>query len=308
MIVARLLVALLIPFGLVLIFNQQCNAFWLRLWGPCSHDRQFDISAELPYKAIAFETGFVLPKNTFQAISHDAVCRPGYRAYGECPRAVVDSLGKLIVDKMLFVACVGPVRSLLINTARVRAAIEWVAHKILRRPNYRVSTSLDAETAGVLMIMELVLVFGFAVPVLLPITVMSFLLHAVAFQVNINSQGTTFEREDQHPVEYLWFSLLLGAGLTAWMFAECEWVGRILVLAGMPVCAVLGVLVAEVVSRMFGTEQDTAEQLALSLLDESDDHDDHGEADSGGHWAVDPRVKNALRSARLEIEQGQMGL
>ena len=53
MIVARLLVSVLVPFVMVVIFNQQCNAFWLQLWRPCTEDSStFDISLTLPFQIV----------------------------------------------------------------------------------------------------------------------------------------------------------------------------------------------------------------------------------------------------------------
>ena len=53
MIGARLLVSVLVPFVMVIIFNQQCNAFWLQLWRPCTVDSStFDISLTLPWQIV----------------------------------------------------------------------------------------------------------------------------------------------------------------------------------------------------------------------------------------------------------------
>ena len=107
------------------------------------------------------------------------------------------------------------------------------------------STDLDTEVAGTVMLLELVLVLGFTVPMLLPVAAAAMALHAIAFEINVKYQGAVLMHEARPPIRYLHFSLLLGAGLVLWMFAECGWAGRFLVFVGMPLSGVLGGLTPE---------------------------------------------------------------
>ena len=68
---------------------------------------------------------------------------------GECPRAIIDSVGKLLFEKLVFTAAVGPVRLLLLNTPAAVRARQWVVHTILRRPDYQVTMDLDTEAVRV---------------------------------------------------------------------------------------------------------------------------------------------------------------
>jgi len=68
---------------------------------------------------------------------------------GECPRAIIDSVGKLLFEKLVFTAAVGPVRLLLLNTHAALRARQWVVHTILRRPDYQVTMDLDTEAVRV---------------------------------------------------------------------------------------------------------------------------------------------------------------
>ena len=68
---------------------------------------------------------------------------------GECPRAIIDSVGKLLFEKLVFTAAVGPVRLLLLNTYAAARARQWVVHTILRRPDYQVTMDLDTEAVRV---------------------------------------------------------------------------------------------------------------------------------------------------------------
>ena len=68
---------------------------------------------------------------------------------GECPRAIIDSVGKLLFEKLVFTAAVGPVRLLLLNTHAAVRARQWVVRTILRRPDYQVTMNLDTEAVRV---------------------------------------------------------------------------------------------------------------------------------------------------------------
>ena len=68
---------------------------------------------------------------------------------GECPRAIIDSLGKLLFEKLVFTAAAGPVRLLLLNTDAAVRARQWVVRTMLRRPDYQVTMDLDTEAVRV---------------------------------------------------------------------------------------------------------------------------------------------------------------
>ena len=55
---------------------------------------------------------------------------------------MVDVLGKLIFEKLIFATCIGPARVLLLNIPKVRAAREWASRKVLRKPEYTVGATL----------------------------------------------------------------------------------------------------------------------------------------------------------------------
>eukprot|EP00658_Telonema_sp_P-2_P037414 TRINITY_DN26917_c0_g1_i1.p1 TRINITY_DN26917_c0_g1~~TRINITY_DN26917_c0_g1_i1.p1 ORF type:complete len:109 (-),score=36.79 TRINITY_DN26917_c0_g1_i1:16-342(-) len=57
-----------------------------------------------------------------------------------CIRDRVGTVGHLLLEKLIFTACFGPIRMVLLSLPTARAAKEWVAHKLLRRTSYRAST------------------------------------------------------------------------------------------------------------------------------------------------------------------------
>ena len=151
------------------------------------------------------------------------------------------------------------------------------------------TTDLDTEAAGTIMLLELVLVLGFVVPVLLPVTAAAMLLHGITFEICVQHQGAVLMHEARPPTQYLFFSLLLGVGLVLWMFAECGWAGSILVYVGVPLSSMLGGLAPELlpyltsIRRNLGRRID-APGLQVSLLEMS--AEDSMEAEASGRARV----------------------
>lgn len=117
-----------------------------------------------------------------------------------------------------------------------------------------------------IMLLELMMVFGFVMPALLPMTAVAMFLHALAFEVCVKHQGATLKFEARPPFRFLWVSLGLGAGLVLWMFVECELAGRNLVFVGVPVSAVLGGLTPALLTRWHSLRTIHAPDLQESLL------------------------------------------
>jgi len=95
----------------------------------------------------------------------------------------------------------------------------------------------------------------------------AFLLHAKAFQISLVHQAAKLQHEATPPVSYLWWSLLLGVGLVAWMFIECNWAGQIIVLVGMPVSCLAGVYASQLRALSQHHVQIDAPDLAVALLE-----------------------------------------
>jgi hypothetical protein len=84
----------------------------------------------------------------------------------------------------------------------------------------------------------------------LPVAAISFALHACAFHYGLQQQNVTLEQEAIPSLQYLWASLLMGAGLVAWMFAAFEWAGQYLVRIGLPIACIAGAVAPELKNRL----------------------------------------------------------
>ena len=132
----------------------------------------------------------------------------------------------------------------------------------------QVTTDLDAEAAGTIMLLELVFVLGFTVPMLLVVTAAAMLLHAMAFEMCVQYQGAVLMHEARPPVRYLYLSLAMGGGLVLWMFVDCSWVGRTLICVAMPLSGIVGVMAPEMLLQWSHlTRSIDTPELQVSLLD-----------------------------------------
>ena len=198
--VARLMIALIVPFGAVFVLNQDCHAQWLRLWKPCSSQDSFqvyscDITADWPSPNWCFFSPVLL-------VGHDQVCSPDYQA-SRCPRAVVDVLGTLIVQKQAFAVFAAPPLALLMCTRWFRASRDWVMKTLLCQPNYDGSRKIDKELVVINMLVDYPLVLGFCVPLLVPLSCLAMAQAAAVFHW-ARALGVEFSNMARPSSAYMW--------------------------------------------------------------------------------------------------------
>jgi len=85
----------------------------------------------------------------------------------------------------------------------------------------------------VTMLLEYCLVLGFAVPVILPLTCLTVVLHLAVFH-RATQHGFKLKMDAKPSSQYLQGSLLLGCALVMWFFLENDLHGQMLVVVGMP--------------------------------------------------------------------------
>ena len=111
-------------------------------------------------------------------ITADSVC---YNH--ECPRALVGSLGVLLLQKLLPTAFVGPVLVVVLNTRTVRKCKERLLC------GWKTTTNQDTEVVGILVVLEIVLVPEFVVPLAPPVAAFAFAPYACTFEFGLKHQG-----------------------------------------------------------------------------------------------------------------------
>ena len=229
-------------FAVLVAFGQDCLGLWLQTWTPCrgSH-RNFELNGTIPENTLVYASSFSL-------IHHQDICGEQQPAPGRCSRFVIEGLGELMVAKLAFTAFITPALTLLLSLPRVRGAME-AAKAWLRRGRPQgeeaetaPSMSGDTELAGVVMLMDLALIFGFAIPLLLPLLCVAFAAQLAVFHLCTTRFGMTMEYHARPACRYLAVSVLLGSGLNVWFFVDngSQVVGEAFVVWGVPVGLCLG--------------------------------------------------------------------
>eukprot|EP00656_Telonema_subtile_P015483 TRINITY_DN18121_c0_g1_i1.p1 TRINITY_DN18121_c0_g1~~TRINITY_DN18121_c0_g1_i1.p1 ORF type:complete len:280 (+),score=51.36 TRINITY_DN18121_c0_g1_i1:133-972(+) len=247
----RFRIGVVVPFVTGFLLNQSCHAKWLRFWRPCTDSQNFDYTAKMP----------TFPPIYFPVTRHEEICTPEYNS-GQCPRAMVDILGTLLFDKLIFGTFAGP--CLIVTSVVVKS---WWAR--CRGSTRKVP--LDVEVAGVVMMMELVLIMGFCVPFVVPLAAACFGTHSVVFNLIQVHLDVELENHFKPVLGYLWGSLLFGWSFLLWFYLEVGLHGGWLV--GLTPVLWLAVSVFHTrVYRRFGALTDPAlVDMQKPLLDSGSD-------------------------------------
>lgn len=247
---ARFMVSILVPFAALYIFGEECHGAWLTLWSPCADSASsFDLHTTIPQMGnwnnrgcTTDGTGICLEAATFNITRHRDICEVGSMVPGQCSRFVIEGLGQLQLESLVTAAFVGPALMLLLSFPAVRQGKDAAIQCLFCNPNYTSFASLDTETAAVVMWMDLALIFGFAVPLVLPLLCLAFAGHLAVFHLAREQLGMQVKYDATPPCHYLLLSLVLGCGLNMAFFMDNEdrVAGAHLVYVGIPAGALAG--------------------------------------------------------------------
>jgi len=257
---AMAVLAVVAPAVTLILVNQDCGAAWLQLWRPCTDSHQFAISVDQTVSHFQYvapcgagrcyqdSSGVWLQNSTADIhisttiTSHEQICRPAYVADGRCPRAVVGSLGDLYVKELVASASISPIITLLRATPQMQKLKVWVMRHVLRQSQYESRTSIDRLVFGTVLNLELPFLLGFCYPALPVLACLVVLLNAGVFYTAATYLELKIASESpaRMSFKYLWGSFASGSALIMWLFIECDWHGKWLVIVGMPSCAMAG--------------------------------------------------------------------
>jgi len=227
----RLFVSLVVPVTAIVAINEDCWGAWKVLWRPCNDKHFFDIAPDY-----SETTGSIYNSETTWGstplLNTADVCDLVYRS-GHCSRAVLHSMAHLLLPKLLYAALLlTSVRLLLYMPVMVRVK-ERVAQCF--KPTYRANIALDKEFTGLLMYGDYALVFGFALPVVIPMVCVVFAIQTAVLHYAVNCLGMRAIQDGQPSLRYMWVSLALGYTFVTWFFWDNQLHGKWLVCVGIPV-------------------------------------------------------------------------
>ena len=252
---SRTWLMLVVPTVVTIWVNQDCQQGWLKLWSTCESRENFNIEVHLHSQGLASQPDKILVDGWSPAYvgkpgssisdthipitQHNDICAAGSSTSGRCSRAVVGTLGHLVVSKLFFAAFMSPFLMVLIQTDLIRylkrGCKNVLTCKAWSAPRED-TIDLSVEVAGVTMLLEYCLVLGFVVPLILPLTGITFLLHLAVFHRSVEN-GFTLQMDSTPSSLYLFVSFLIGCALVIWFFWENALHGKELVAAGVPTMA-----------------------------------------------------------------------
>ena len=210
---ARLWISILAPALAVVLVHEDCFGGWVLLWPQCES------------RTIGFKNNYI------------GFCDwrrvTGAMPPGHCSRAVIEIVQRLLLSKLAYASFLLPSGVLLRLTPRWRRTKEAVVRRC--KPTYRVGRlEIDSEFAALLMYMEYAVVFGLAIPPILPMLVIVLAVQCAVFHFAKEHLNLAIVNDHRPPLRYLWLSVLLGYLLLAWFFVDNDLHGTRLAVFGPP--------------------------------------------------------------------------
>ena len=207
MVVTRIMVEFVVPMLGTLLFDEDCFSQWTNFWSECSGDArdQFNQKVSIPFVGGLPPNEWISP-GEYIVITPSDVCNPVYKQK-RCPRAITVSLGRLQIGKTLVAASVGPLFMLLGSTKNGQRLMRWLGRMIVK-PDYEPTISIDKELVNTAVLTEAVLVAGFGCPVLVPLTLIAVGARAVVFNLTLDCFGCELSEKASLPVDSLWVCCL----------------------------------------------------------------------------------------------------
>jgi len=279
MMLANFITAILIPTATVLATNQECFGGWLSLWRPCEDPSSFDTSVQgvigsFSYPSLLFwnqdlrmnvstRTAYISVSAT--VTTHAEVCSRKYIADGRCPRSLIGSLGNLYVKDLCFSLGIGPVLNLVRGMKRTRLAKQWIVRTLFCRRGYEPAMHIDRVVTSAVLLIELPLVLGFCVPILPALAAVSLMLSAGVLHLLFTRFGAKVHVTPVAEVtlQYLWISLSLGCALPAWLFWECDFGAKWIMLIGPWLAIAFPIYAWRAAHRSGHPEEDTPHEAFM---------------------------------------------
>lgn len=254
--ISRMFLMLIVPAVVTILVNQDCQQGWLGLWSTCqSKTEHFNIGITVHSLGLAKQDNIIyfgeglwtftgdpgssISDTTINVTRHKDICEPFSASSGRCSRAVVGTLGHLVVSKLFFAAFISPFPAMIVQTDLMRHLKRGLINLLTCKDwsaSGEVTINLSVEVAGVTMLLEYCLALGFVEPLILPLTTITFLLHLAVFHRSVEN-GFTLQMDTKPSSLYLYGSFLLGCALIIWFFWENNLQGKELVAAGVPTMA-----------------------------------------------------------------------
>jgi len=246
---SRLMVGVAVPTMVTILFNNECLAWWLHVWKPCTDDStRFNVSVPLMetnnIHLPGYGWGYYQREDrfTYQVTSHSQICHPAWKPH-RCSRAVFSTVGNLILSKAALDAFLTPGAVMLMSMPFVTKPAERIWKRYYPEEPF-IWYRGDVELSYILMFYEFTFIFGFIMPLLLPFMVAALLMNCAVYRCAVKKLKLPHPAPVRPPFEYLYTARMMGIAAIMWFYLDNDLNGQLLVCIGVPVCAVVGDYVA----------------------------------------------------------------
>jgi hypothetical protein len=216
----RLWASVLAPSIALVLIHEDCFGGWKLLWGPCKLNApNFNIVDSFS------DRGLLVTRST--------VCGLELKA-ARCSRAVVEQLCYLLLGKLAYAAFLLPAMALVLHTAVWRRLKQVLVRRLCCHRTYLAAVDIDAEFCALLMHMEYALIFGLAIPVILPVLAVVIGMQCSTFHFARHFHIVHLVNDYRPPLHYLWVSIFLGWTLVVTIFFDNDLHGKWIVVFGTP--------------------------------------------------------------------------
>lgn len=212
---ARFTIIVAVPVVTSMVMCQECGAGWMQIWKRCASDAtSFNVTVNVAPPV--FGSGNVYGNMDLQVSNHVDICSPPYKETGKCARTVLDILGGLVTSKLLFAAFVAPVFSVIQSEPLIMK--RYVQLRRCLKPGYMYSKDLILEMTSVVQYVEYALLFGVAIPIIVPLAALAVVKNLLVIHHELHTQEYPISREVAFTSQYLWLCQALGMAWVMWLY------------------------------------------------------------------------------------------
>ena len=155
---SRFVTTVAFPVAAVVLLADECGQWWKDLWNTCR-------VPESPYFDI--KTGITAPEYAFT--TSELCSKTGSAASGQCARSLIMILGPLFAEKMAIAAFIQPALLLLFFETGIARRLHFIMSKPDGDSHQSYRMNFDLEFATVITWIEMALLYGYALPLILPL-------------------------------------------------------------------------------------------------------------------------------------------
>ena len=246
LIYGRLFLNQLTTFVLTFWLHEDCMVRWLyHFFDSCRDATAFDVSGvtnvsvdySVKYTTNDGQTALINGTNSLEIpvgiISHAAVCDPAsssehFGGNGQCSRALVAGMSKLLTTKLITTAFVAPCIYLVFCLPCTQRAVALTRRKLMAcLPCFSCclqciptgsSATIDTELVSVLMLLEIGIVMGLVSPVIPILCLCATLTHLGVFRVSRVHLDARLSHDAKPVSDYLVFAFVLGTAVSIGFF------------------------------------------------------------------------------------------